>query len=444
MMGNKSEVTIGNVENSEINVKVTQILSKSLEYNELLDQLKTQQKLFARTPENEQQERLEISAKINELTNRIESFKEDVLRLAEQFQRIEINTDRLKRAKEFFDKGEFGEARAVLECELEQMQDEQRALLIKREEYEQNTLPKLQANAEEFLILALSTQTHYDNPNWLADTCYYYESSIKSYSNKDNVISYAYFLWKHNKLNEAETYYQKYLKDFALDIQIGVRAGVLNNLAVLHWNQNKYEEALEEYEEAIKIFRDLMENDSNTFYLPYIATGLNNLANLKLYKKKYKEALKDFEEALKIVRELEERHPNEYLHDIARTLNNLANFYSDQNRCEEAIENYEEALKIYAELIKMDSDEYLSNFAVIQINISKLYQEIVKQPQKSIDYAVNAIKILLPLAEKIRLTRKYQDYLEISVTILKNWDLSNEEIKQLIAEKTNENVENQT
>jgi len=76
----------------------------------------------------------------------------------------------VRRAKEFFEKGEFGEARAVLETELEQMQDEQRRLLVKREDYEADTLPKLRSNAEQFFILALLTQLDYANPKWFSDS----------------------------------------------------------------------------------------------------------------------------------------------------------------------------------------------------------------------------------------------------------------------------------
>ena len=185
-------------------VQITQLLGRSTQYQDMLDQLEILEKLFARTPETEADERLELSQRINEQKQFIDQFKRDVLQLAEQFNRIEIDTDRLRRAKEFFDKGEFGEARAVLETELEQLQDEQTRLLVKREEYEIETLPKLKTNSDEFLILALSTPSHYANPNWFAATCEYFERSIKSYGNEENVFQYALFLQQHNKFNEAE------------------------------------------------------------------------------------------------------------------------------------------------------------------------------------------------------------------------------------------------
>jgi tetratricopeptide (TPR) repeat protein len=462
------------IHDSTINYNVNQIISNSYEYNELLDQLKTQQKLFDRTPKDEQDELLEISAKINQLENRIKQFKEDVLRLAEQFNRIEINTDRLKRAKAYFDNGEIGEARAVLESELEQMNDELRVLLIKQEDYQTHTLPRLIDKSNEFLILALSTQTNYNNLNWFDDTCNYFESSIKAFPNRYNVFQYAKFLQEHNKLNEAETYYQKYLTDFASDISIDEQAMTLNNLAVLHSDQNNYEEALLEYEEALEIYRELakvnpstylpyvagtlnnlanLHSDQNNYeealleyeealeirkelakvnpstYLPDVAMTLNNLANLHQAQNNYEEALLEYEEALEIRRKLAKVNPSTYLPNVAMTLNNLANLHSDQNNYEEALLEYEEALEIYRELAKVNPSTYLPDVATTLINLSLFYLQAVSHREKSISYAVETIKILLPFVEKVPFTQKY---FETAMAVLQAWELSKEEIIQLI------------
>ncbi|HXQ37361.1 MAG TPA: hypothetical protein VN843_25350, partial [Anaerolineales bacterium] len=176
-------VAISDVHDSEISI----VIGKSPQYNELIDHLRTQEKLFARTPEAETQEHLEISRKIDELKQSIKQFKHDVLQLVEQFNQVEINTERLRRAKEFFDEGQFSEARAVLEDEIEQLQDEQARLLVKRDAYETDTLPKLRSNAEQFFILGLLTQLDYANPNWFAEAYDYFESSIRSYPTKASV-----------------------------------------------------------------------------------------------------------------------------------------------------------------------------------------------------------------------------------------------------------------
>ncbi len=374
------------------NVEVTQILAKSYEYNDLLDKLKTKQELFDLIPEDNTERRLQISAEINQLKETFEQFKRDVLALAETFNKIEINTDRLQRAKEFFDKGEIGEARAVLEMELEPMQDEQAHWLREKEHFEQDVLPNLINNSEEFFLLAMATQTDYDNPNRFEDTCKYFEDSIKSYPNKGNVFQYAVFLQEHKQFKEAEKYYSQYLNGFSSQLSEDEYAMTLNNLAILHSAQNNYQDALQEFEEALKIYRKLAETNPHT-YLPYVATTLNNLAILHKAQNNYQDALQEFEEALKIRRKLAETNPNTYLPDVAVTL----------------------------------------------INLSIYFRKAVAQREKSLAYVVEAVIILLPIVEKVPFTHQY---MQRAILVLKSWDLSDEEISHKIEEKIKENEKN--
>lgn len=373
------------------NVEVTQTFAKSYEYKDLLDKLKTKQKLFDRTPEDETDERLQLSAEINHLEEIFEQFKRDVLALAETFNKIEINTDRLKRAKEFFDNGEISKTRAVLEMELEQMQYEQTHLLKEKEHFEQDVLPNLINNSEEFLLLAMATQTNYDNPHLFEDTCKYFEDSIKSYPNKNNVFNYAKFLQDHNQFKDAETYYFQFLHDFP-PLSEDDYAIALGNIAALHQAQNKYQCALQGYEEALKIYRKLSEANPNTF-LPFVAGILNNLAALHQAQKSYQQALQEYEEALKIYRKLSETNPNTYLPFVAGIL----------------------------------------------INLSIYFQEAVVQRKKSFVYVVEAIDILLPIVEK---TPFMQRCMQQAILVLKKWNFGDEEIDRKIAANIEENRQN--
>lgn len=390
-----STITNQNISNSTITNNVTQVLAHSYQYKELLFQLKTQQKLYDRTPEVENQERLEISTKINELKNLVEQFKEDVLRLAEQFNRIEINTDRLKRAKEHFDKGEIGEARAVLESELEQMNDENNRLIIERDHYQNDVLPKLINNSEEFLLLALSTQTNYNNPNWFEDTCQYFERSIKGNTNERNTFQFALFLQKHNQFKDAETYYELYLNKFSTIISVVDKGTTLNNLGVLQANQNKFDKALASFEESLKIRKQLANNEINS-YSTYVAKTLNNLANLHSIQNEFDKAFIVYEEALQIDRKLAEINPNLYLQEVAGTLNNLANLLSDKNEIARAITEYQESLKINRMLAANNPDTYLPEIARTLNNLGLLYtsQNQFNEASDNFEEALKVIKQL--------------------------------------------------
>ncbi|HEY0765922.1 MAG TPA: tetratricopeptide repeat protein [Pyrinomonadaceae bacterium] len=461
------------VTDSEFNI----FIGKNYQYNELLEQLRTQEKLLSLTPETEEAERLAISQKIAQLKNLIDQFKRDVLGLAQQFNRTPINTERLQRAKEFFDKGEFGEARAVLETELEQMQDEQTRLLIKREEFESDTLPKLRSNGEQFFILGLLTQLDYSNPNWFSDTRRYFEQSIKSYATKDNVFHYAVFLWKHNWVNEAEKYYGKYLTDFERELSLEERASALNNLGLLHWDSNEYEKGLAECLEALEIFKTLSKADEET-YLPQVAGGLNNVAMfygelndnrkalqgydeaLKVYRrlakkdlvylfdvakllsnvgsinterKAYKKAFAQFTESLAILKALSKTKLPDIPFYVATALHNLGRLYFHMEDYGSAAKSYEKALTIRLDLAKANPGVYLPEASCTLSNLAFFYFKAVPDKEKSVDYALETIKVILPLYEQVPFT---QPYFHTAIKVLTGWGMSSEEIEKLIEART--------
>lgn len=466
---------------TNVEIKVTKILSISPDYHALQNELCENQEIFDGLPEDKLTLRLKISKKIDELTNRIEQFKREIIQLAETFDKLQVNSERLQQAREFFEKGEIGEARALLNDDNEQIAAEEAQLWHKRDYYETEIEPKLIAKSEERYIQALLSQTDYDNPNWFADTCNYFELSIKSYPTKDNHFQYALFLQEHNQFPDAEKYYSKYLNDFSTQISKNEYADTLHNLAVLHKNQKRYDEALAEYEESLAIYRNLTEKSPNT-YLPYVATTLNNLAVFHKIQSRYDESLSEYEEALAIRRNLAETDPNTYLPYVAMTLNNLALLHETQNQYEEALTEYEEVLAIYRNLAETNPNSYLpyvaitlNNFAGLHLaknelpetiekatkstniyrelainnfqtyfpdlarnlsNLAFFYQDFVPQRDVSIEYAIETIIILSPYVEKVPFS---QENFEKAINVLRKWNLSNEEIERMIAEKMKEN-----
>lgn len=258
------------------NVNITQILGKSAEYKDLLNQLETQRDLFAYVPEDQTEKRLKISQAVAQLEAMIERFKQDVLKLAQEFNRIEINTDRLRRAKEHFEQGEIAAARAVFDSEREQMHDENNWLVQQKEHYEQDVLPKLKHSSDEFYLRALLERTAYDNPNWLADTCEYFERSINACLAEENLFQYAGFLEDNFHFSQAETRYEKYLSEFARDDK-SKHAMVLNNLGRLHMAEGELLRAEAEFFEALEIYRQLAAANPAD-YLPDVSMTLLNIA----------------------------------------------------------------------------------------------------------------------------------------------------------------------
>ena len=251
-------------------------LGKTLEYKELTNQLETQTELFTFLPEAETEKRLRVSQKIEELHAQILQFKQNVLQLAAEFDRIEINTDRLRRARVHFEQGEIAAARAVFDSEREQMQDENDALVKQKVRYEKDVVPQLKQSSEEYYLRALLERTAYNNPNWLEDTCNYFERSINVFATEDNVFQCALFLQNHHRFNQSESFYQKYLEEFVGGDQ-SKRAMTLNNLANLHRAKNELTKAEAEYVEALAIRRELAAVNPAA-YLPDVAMTLINVA----------------------------------------------------------------------------------------------------------------------------------------------------------------------
>jgi hypothetical protein len=79
----------------------------------------------------EPERRLEKSQRLAEAMDKLEQFKAGVMRLAETFLRIEVRSERLMKAKEYFEAGLFREADALLgEGELK---EDQSKLMAARE-----------------------------------------------------------------------------------------------------------------------------------------------------------------------------------------------------------------------------------------------------------------------------------------------------------------------
>jgi tetratricopeptide (TPR) repeat protein len=167
----------------------------SHDYQQLIKKIKELEEDLQVIPGSEVQIRLQKSKKLEELKEQEQVFKQDILRLAETFSKIEINTDRLRQAKAYFEQGKFKKADEMLKVN-EMLQDQERLLEARRQkEREKEELNKqLKNNANEFLIKAQTTGLDFNNPTRFEDACHYYEQSINSYPLFENHFGYAYFL----------------------------------------------------------------------------------------------------------------------------------------------------------------------------------------------------------------------------------------------------------
>lgn len=514
-----SQGGVGNYAFQDIKDSTIIILGKSAEYQDLVERLSDKKRLLSYIPENEIQGRISISKEINNLESLINHTRQEVIRLADTFNKIEINTDRLIKAKEFFDKGEFASSRFVLESDVNQMIDEQNNLLEKRDYYEQEILPKLRHSSEEFLVLAISMMFDYDNPNQFENASDYFERSLKSFQTKENTFIYAKFLQDYSQFPKSEKYYIQYLEKFDNELTSGEKSSGLNNLAILYdykhdydkaieihkealeirrklaqaepekyladvattthnlatiyYNQTKFDEALKLFEEALEVRKELAKEDKKI--LPYVGTSLHNLAGVYKHKGNdyralelylcalsifqvlstsvsneylhnysgtlnnmgiiyeswghYKDALKTYKDSLQIMRNLAETNPRTFQDPLAITLNNIGNAYRFDGDFDNAEKSYYEALEIYRNLESGDSKSYTPNMASTLGNLAEFFFSGKPNREKSINYAVESVRLLLPIVRRVPFTRTY---LENAYTVLRNWNYIDLEIEKQI------------
>ncbi len=354
------------VSNSTINASI--VIGKSGEYRELKDHLDTLQKLFDKTPENETQERLALSAKINEQKAFLRSFEQDVVKLAETFDKIDLNSERLQKAKEHFDNGEITEARVLLEDAEEERADKVVRALAKQKESQEI----LQNAAAEYLILAQATALNLENPNRFEDTCRYYEQSIAAFASFDNLFANAHFLQGHRQYKEAMSIYERLKVEFASDLAAENLALMFNSLGELHRDQNEHEKAEGEYRNALNISRKFEVENPHSYQM-IVASVLNNLGLLHTTQKKYKIAENEFNESLSIKGTLSWKDNTVSLFDIAATQNNLGELYRYQNKFQKAEGEYRAALEKYRIITIKDRQLYLPYVGLVLNNLGALY-----------------------------------------------------------------------
>lgn len=181
---------------------------------------------------------------------------------------------------------------------------------------------------------------------------------------------------------EAENICKKILADVQKDLGTYSPydiATTYNNLAAVLRQQQKYSEAIQLYNEALKIFEKTYTKEH-----PSIATTLNNLAIVYSDLEEYAHALDCYYQALSIREKiLGLNHP-----DTAKTYVGIAEIYGMQNDYEKSILLYKRALDIYNNALGTENPYVME----INVKIASLYQK-QKNYKKALNYYDKALKI---------------------------------------------------
>jgi tetratricopeptide (TPR) repeat protein len=287
------------------NIGTAQFLMQSVDYQDLLKRIEQQRKLVtALQATGDTAAALAEAEYLAQLEQQREQFKEDVLRLAETFSRIDINTERLAQAKAHFEAGEFREADAILNAE--QMAQDLDQLIARDQQLDQqkaDIAEKRTQLADEYLIKARLQALTYDQPDWFDHACHYFAAALRAARTPAAMFEAALFLQNHNDFNRARPLYEEALTQWRTLAAENPRtylpdvAMTLNNLGLLQQAQNDYDRAQASYAEALQIRRTLAAENPRT-YLPNVAMTLINLSIF------YLQARPDREQSIALAREV--------------------------------------------------------------------------------------------------------------------------------------------
>ncbi len=362
-------VTLQDVNNSSVSI----IIGKSADYKKLLDELKDLQDNLTDVASDKVDRLNQLKKKILLKEEEIELFKKDVIRLANIFNSIEINTDRLMKAKEYFDNGMFKEAYAILK--LSDIDKDQNSLLLAKEGKEEelkDITKQLINNSNEYFIKAQSVfLVNYTSNNY-GEVFNLFKRSIKSYSGLKNNYAMAYFLMRNQKYHIAQPYLLEALKHTE-GVNIRILGNLLNDTGLCFKEQGIYEEAEKYYLDCLaNREKDIDNRDVQFMYT--LALDYMNLGTLYCDWSKFDKDSPLFEKALHIFRDYHDES-SKYSDDLASCLNNLGKHYlaSKDYNVDKVINYLKEAVQLRRYILVNESIMYSNRLATVLGNLGIAY-----------------------------------------------------------------------
>jgi CHAT domain-containing protein/tetratricopeptide (TPR) repeat protein len=180
------------------------------------------------------------------------------------------------------------------------------------------------------------------------------------------------------------------------------------------------EAAVEAYEEALAIYRQLAQQQPQVYeplwcrlfsrmqrqaqqqpqvYEPDVAGTLNNLGVALRGLRRLEAAVEAFQQALAIYRRLAQQQPEVYEPYLAGTLNGLGNALSDLRRLEAAVEAHQQALAIYRRLAQQQPEVYEPDVAGTLNNLGNALSDL-RRYEAAVEVFQQALAIYRQLAQQ--------------------------------------------
>jgi len=191
-----------------------------------------------------------------------------------------------------------------------------------------------------------------------------------------------FFHEAHGRLTKALKSYHYCLN---LCEEIGDERGVavaLNNIGHVYYNQVQYEKALEYYNRALTMEKELAKSVNPNIARSgkrALARVLNNIGLTYKTRNELKKALEYYQESLRLRREIEDKP------GIANSLNNMGMIYQADGQNGKALEYYLKCIKLQKEIGSISSlANTLNNIGEIYRGIGK-FDQAIKYSERSLE-----------------------------------------------------------
>ncbi len=393
-------------------INTTQIFGKSPEYAELKKRLEALATAITKkadkcekytdplAKEDCRAELIALNAERDSVQKIETRFREDVIRLAETFSRIAINSERLRLAKQLFDEGKIREADNILNAR--EMKMEGDALLAEKareQEKLQRTDSLLRIKADEFALKARLKATDYADSLRYDSAQIYFQHSRRYSETVENLWDFAMLLWKDNQSSQAIPYLEKVLEMTQLGPNLvgPDQAAVAMMLGNCYSDVQNISGAAKMYMLSLKIF-DLLVSKNLTEYEPDLATACMNMGILHIKNQKIFDAEKIFLRSLEIQERLAKTNPKQFEPNLAIICMNLAGLYNQVNDYYTSEKMYLRSIDIYERLSKSNPAQFAPELAKTYMGLGFLYSTIRKMRDAEVMY-LHALEIQEPLAK---------------------------------------------
>lgn len=264
--------------------------------------------------------------------------------MAESFSRIEINSERLSKAKAFFEQGKFREADAILKTE--DMRSDGEKLLTRAaqltSEMQKNDNGLLIVSTE-FLIKAQLTTINYTIKSQFDSAKTYFRQSLRYFETPENLIAFADFYRENHIYDSAIQLYSRLIT--RPKAEAWQKANAYSHLGELYTTQGYLNEELKAYTIFFEIYDSLSKRDTlSSFYKINLAVSYQKLGSLHNSLDDFDNALFFHHKGIKLFEELNITYPanvdfksklaNSYLElgDVNAKLkcNNIALYFYDK------------------------------------------------------------------------------------------------------------------